>query len=104
MSRRKAPHERLKPGPKPGFKRASMQAEAEAVASVAIAAAATSAASAVRMDDPLQRHRNIDTMPEDELRQYARQIGMTQRDACTLSVERLRVNCKHQVYTLIEDL
>ena len=86
MTRRKAPHERLKPGPKPGFKR--------------------SAAASVqpRRDDPLQKHRNVDTMPEAELREYALQLGLTPRDARDLSVERLRVNCKHQVYALIDDL
>jgi hypothetical protein len=43
-------------------------------------------------------------MPEAELRAYARQIGMTPRDANTLSVERLRYNAKHHVIALIEDL
>lgn len=114
--------ERKKPGPKPGFKRAA----AAAVASTAIAAAAASSAQPVapdpppepdprpepearpatqtRFPDPLQRHRDIDSMPEAELRAYARQIGMTPRDANTLSVERLRYNAKHHVIALIEDL
>lgn len=107
---------RKKPGPKPGFKRAA----AAAVASTAIAAAAASSAQPVapdpppepdprpatqtRFPDPLQRHRDIDSMPEAELRAYARQIGMTPRDANTLSVERLRYNAKHHVIALIEDL
>lgn len=103
MTRRKAPHEKLKPGPKPGFKR-SADTEAAQVASDAIASASASSAVQPRRNDPLQRHRDIDTMPEAELREYALQIGMTPRDAASLSVERLRFNCKHQVYTLIDDL
>lgn len=54
--------------------------------------------------DSLQRGRNIDRMPEPELRRYARQIGISQRDAEGLSVERLRQNCTAQLYELIEDL
>jgi len=100
--------ERKKPGPKPGFKR---EAAAAAVATTVIAAAQASAAvepaqaePATRFPNPLQRHRDIDTMPEAELRAYALQIGITPRDASTVGVERLRVNCKHQVYALIDDL
>ncbi len=99
MTRRKAPHERQKPGPKPGFTRS----RAAKVAEVAIATAAASSAVTPRMDDPLQFGRNVDTMPEAELRQYARQLGMLV-DADRLSVDRLRVNCKHQIYALIDDL
>lgn len=108
--------ERRKPGPKPGFKRAEAAAAAAVTASTAIAVAAVSSAQPVepepesqpeprtRFPDPLQRHRDIDSMPEAELRAYARQIGMTPRDANTLSVERLRYNAKHHVIALIEDL
>lgn len=104
MTRRKAPHERLKPGPKPGFKRSAVIEQAAQVASDAIASASAAAAVQPRRDDPLQKHRNVDTMPESELREYALQLGLTPRDARDLSVERLRVNCKHQVYALIDDL
>lgn len=99
MTRRKAPGEKKKPGPQPGFR-----ARAAEAASVVVAAAAASSASAVtpRHDDPLQSNRNIDTMPEAELRQYARQIGLL-RDADSVAVERLRANCKSQVFALIED-
>lgn len=57
----------------------------------------------MRMDDPLQRHRDIKSMPEAELRVYARVLGLSQRD-CELSVERLRVNCMHRVMDLLENL
>lgn len=110
MTRRKEPGERKKPGPRPGFKRAA----AAAVATTAIAAAAASSAAPAeqpapeapqtRFPDPLQRNRSIDTMGEAELRAYALQLGLTPRDARDLSVERLRVNCKHQVHALIDDL
>lgn len=108
MTRRKDPGERKRPGPKPGAR-----AAAKAVASAAITAAAAAPPPAAapaaqeqqtRFPDPLQRHRNIDTMPEAELRAYALQLGMTPRDARDLSVERLRVNARAYVHDLIEDL
>lgn len=97
MTRRKEPGERKKPGPRPGFKRA-------AASSAAPAEQPAPEAPQTRFPDPLQRNRSIDTMGEAELRAYALQLGLTPRDARDLSVERLRVNCKHQVHALIDDL
>lgn len=126
MTRRKAPHEKQRPGPKPGAKAAArakaqqvveaakagakrgpakaLAPVASAVAAVVAAAPAAAPAVAPRRDDPLQRHRQVDTMGEAELRDYGLQIGLTKRDAATLTVERLRTACKHRVYELIEDL
>lgn len=52
--------------------------------------------------DPLQRSRQIATMPHDELRDYARQIGVRQRDIDDLSLDRLRQNCMLTVARLVE--
>ena len=54
--------------------------------------------------NPLQSHRRIDDMLEEELRTYARQLGITQRDATGLAIDRLRQNCKARLFDLIEDL
>jgi hypothetical protein len=110
---------RRKPGPKPGSKRQPAQqaaavetlppqAEAQTTAEPAPVppappAPVVEAAPAQRID-PLQRHRNIQTMSEDELRVYARQVGVSQRDANELSVDRLRVNCVHMVHAIIAEL
>lgn len=98
MTRRKAPHEKQKPGPKPGFQRSPSTPGASIVTQDIQAQAPP------RFEDTLQKGRNIDLMPEGELRAYARQLGMTPRDAESLGVERLRVNCHNQIYALIEDL
>lgn len=98
-------------GPKPGFKQ---RREAEMATAAAVAKAARESkkpAKPVRVAeptvdqrrDPLQRGRNVDTMPEAELRTYARQIGITLRDAQGLAVDRLRQNCKARLLELIED-
>lgn len=54
--------------------------------------------------DPLQRSRDIASMPEPELRTYARQLGISMRDAEGLSVERLRQNCRIVIGQLIDAL
>ena len=107
-----APAAPRKRGPKPGAKRVLVDAGVGLAVAVAQAAAAAplpaqaqpEAAPAVESRDSLQRGRNIDTMPEVELRRYARQLGITQRDAEGLSVERLRQNCTAQLYELIDAL
>lgn len=96
-------------GPKPGYKRmtaASVVVQA-AVASVKPAAADPTPVAVEQVPesrDTLQRGRNIDRMGEAELRRYARQIGISQRDAEGLAVERLRQNCTAQLYELIDAL
>ncbi len=45
---------------------------------------------------------NIDALAGDALRTYARQIGLTQRDAMELSEDRLRMNCKARLFDMIE--
>lgn len=52
--------------------------------------------------DPLQRAREIRTMEHPELRLYAKQIGVRQRDIDELSIDRLRQNCMLTVASLIE--
>lgn len=54
--------------------------------------------------DVLERHRNMDLMSEDELRAYAVQIGVAKRDAESLSVDRLKVNCHHVLTAFIESM
>lgn len=54
--------------------------------------------------DPLQRNRRIEDMGEAELRSYALQIGLSRRDAESLTVDRLRQCCLHRLYEVIEDL
>ena len=46
---------------------------------------------------------NIDTVDFDTLKQYARSIGILQRDVDTLSEPRLRQNCKARVFQSMED-
>jgi len=112
-------------GPAPGWKKAKAAAlAAAAVASVPVpvaaettpeaqAATAPAAAPATAQDErqaglgfgnSLERGRRLDLMNEPELRAYARQIGISQRDAEGLSVERLRQNCSAQLYELIDAL
>lgn len=45
----------------------------------------------------------IDDMTGDDLKAYARSIGITQRDVDFLTEERLRQNCKARVYESMED-
>lgn len=59
---------------------------------------------APQSNDPLQRHRNMASMSEGELRAYALQVGVSRRDAESLSPDRLRQNCALTLYQLIEDL
>jgi len=54
--------------------------------------------------ESLKRGRSVDVMAEDELRAYAREISISKRDADGLSIERLRQNCKAQLYELIDAL
>ncbi len=98
MTRRKLPHEKLKPGPKPRALAPAVLPPAPQVESDSTLRAAP------RWDDPLQRNRPVDSMDEPELRQYGLQIGLTKRDAADLSVERLRVACKHRINDLIEEI
>ena len=56
----------------------------------------------VRHHDPLQRSRDIATMPHDELRTYAKQIGIRARDIEDLTETRLRQNCMLTVTALVE--
>ena len=46
---------------------------------------------------------NIDTVDIDTLKQYARSIGILQRDVDSLSESRLRQNCKARVFQAMED-
>lgn len=101
-------------GPKPGFKRQQQPAEQQVAAPAAAAAEAPPPAAEAPAPpaaqvppasfDSLQRGRNIDRMPEAELRAYARQIGISPRDCDGLAVERLRQNCTAQLYELIDAL
>ncbi len=106
MTRRKAAHERLRPGPKPGFR----QAQAQSIALVTppetpqVESDSTAAPIAPRRVDALQRGRNIDLMGETELRAYAVQVGVSKRDALSLPMDRLRVNCVHVLHALIDEL
>ena len=98
-------------GPKPGFKRTQHMLVAAAAASTVIAAppmayqavvdAAEESTPAVHKD-PLQRSREIRTMDHPELRLYAKQIGIRQRDIDELTVDRLRQNCALTVASLVE--
>lgn len=97
-------------GPKPGFKRAQ-QLLVASTALAAVSAAAVPAdtqaaqepapAAQVVHKDPLQRSRDIKTMEPDELKAYAKQIGVRQRDIEELSIDRLRQNCMLTVASLI---
>lgn len=46
---------------------------------------------------------NIDTVGFEALKQYARSIGILQRDVDSLSENRLRQNCKARVFQAMED-
>lgn len=118
MTRRKAAHERLRPGPKPGFRQAQAQSialvtppdmppvmppDAPSVAQQ-VESDSTAAPIAPQRVDALQRGRNIDLMGETELRAYAVQVGVSKRDALSLPMDRLRVNCVHVLHALIDEL
>lgn len=108
MTKPKPPHLKLKPGPKPGTvrkKRAAAAAAEQPVATVATAPAPPPLEpqpAQPRSHDALQRGRSIETMPEAELRQYARQVGISARDAAELAPDRLRANCVLAVQNFIE--
>lgn len=102
MTRRKAPHEKLKPGPKPGFKRSQAPTAIKPAAPAEVPAAVAAAPTESR--DALQCHRNMNLMSEAELRRYAEQVGVMKRDAQTLPVDRLKQNCLVVIHGLIEDL
>ena len=108
----------MKRGPKPG---AAAEKKAIAAALVAMAASAvpaetisapaaelqpaaqvTQPAEQPRRFDPLQRSRHIGTMPVAELKAYAKQIGVRQRDIDELTDDRLRQNCMLTVNALVE--
>jgi hypothetical protein len=46
---------------------------------------------------------NVDTIDNDALKEYARTIGITQRDVDGLSENRLRQNCKARILESMED-
>ena len=100
MTRRKAPHERQRPGPKPGFR----QVQAVNIAPTTTPVLDRPVLVTARPSDPLQRHRDMQSMDEPELRAYALQVGVSKRDAQTLPMDRLRVNCVHVINALIEEL
>lgn len=73
----------------------------EMLASAAPAAASETLMPSMRRD-PLQRSREIRTMGHEELRAYARQIGVRRRDIDELTEDRLRQNCMLTVAALVE--
>ena len=96
MTRRKAPHEKLKPGPKPGLKQRADEVQA-GPPPILVAPAESSS------KDPLQSGRNMALMGEAELRRYALQVGVNKRDAESLEPGRLRQNCMLVIQQQIED-
>lgn len=94
MTKRKAPHLKLKPGPKPGSKR-TVRAQPAQPAAEQIPP---------QSSDPLQRGRDIRSMGEAELRRYALQVGVLARDAESLPVDLLRQNCTLVLMQLVDDL
>lgn len=104
MTRKKAT--RKKPGPQPGFQPAVNQrralAKLEAITTGAFNAITEPTAQA--STDPLQRSRDIRSMVGEELRSYARQIGVNGRDVTTLTDDRLRQNCMLVVNSRLEEL
>lgn len=68
--------------------------EAVPVAQVAPAVAAPIATPAPAEDRRPWQSRDVDALAGDELRAYARRIGIYQRDCEGLTEDRLRQNCK----------
>jgi len=86
--------------PRAGFRQPRNEpAQVVTLTTPAVVAPEVSAPSRV---DALQRGHNIETMPEADLRVYARRIGLTQRDCDGLGVDRLRMNCKARLVELVE--
>lgn len=54
-------------------------------------------------DEVKTRPRAIDDMEGDALKEYARSIGITQRDVDGLTEGRLRQNCKARISVMLED-
>ena len=105
----------MKRGPKPGAAAAKKAAAAALVAvaasvSPAVAAALPEIQTAAQREpvapapsrDPLQRSRDIGTMTGADLKAYAKQIGVRQRDIDELTEDRLRQNCMLTVNALVE--
>lgn len=49
------------------------------------------------------RPKSVDAMSHEQLKEYAGEIGIQQRDIDGLTEDRLRQNCKVRVFTSLED-
>lgn len=58
-------------------------------------------ASLIVEDD--KKPKSVDAMTGDHLKDYARKIGISERDVIGLSEDRLRQNCKVRIFQSFED-
>jgi hypothetical protein len=93
-----APVARKKPGPKPGFKREA----SAAVLEPSVPPFEQRVLNDGARPNAFRTGVNLDTLAGPELRAYALQIGLTQRDAEGLGEDRLRMNCKARLFDMIE--
>jgi hypothetical protein len=105
-------------GPQPGFKAARDAAKAAAAAAVEAAALAakleteqakpaqvsTWTDDKARWPNPLQSGRRLNEMFGEDLRSYARRIGVRPVDVEFLAEERLRQNCALKLREIVESL
>ena len=50
-----------------------------------------------------KKSNSVDDMSGDELKAYAAEVGVSQRDIDGLTEDRLRQNCKARIFTAMED-
>jgi hypothetical protein len=85
-------------GPTPGFKQARLAAQQPQAAP----ADPAPVRQPVRFD-PLRKGVRMHEMTRDELADYARGLGIVERDVIGLTDERLRQNCAIRLHDLIEE-
>ena len=90
-----------KRGPKPGFIPAVNLRRMAGDDAPKAAQPEAQPAAVVHHKDPLQRSREIRTMALPDLKAYAKQIGVRQRDIDELTEDRLRQNCMLTVASLV---
>ncbi|MBC3906210.1 hypothetical protein [Undibacterium umbellatum] len=77
----------------------------QALKAIAEAKATTEAQATTEIEESpvVPRPRSVDAMSHVQLKEYAAEIGIQQRDIDGLTEDRLRQNCKARIFTSMED-
>lgn len=98
-----------KQAPKPASKKADSPEQAQEltqkVTPPSLPPAPSIVAAEFKVAPAFHRHKSVpvDDLAGNELRQYARGLGISQRDVDGLSEDRLRQNCKVRIFESMED-